>query len=127
MRVVVDTNVFVSAALKDKSFPALALQIVEQRYTLLKSPATESQLVEVIARPRIAALIDPASVEWIRIRTGEGRMGSVARGQNMGRPPKLTSHQKREAIQRRGQGKEWVSESSGSYNICGAAISRLMA
>jgi uncharacterized protein len=66
MRVVVDTNVFVSAALKDKSFPALALQIVEQRCTLLKSPATESQLVEVIARPRIAALIDPASIERIR-------------------------------------------------------------
>jgi predicted nucleic acid-binding protein len=65
MRVVVDTDVFVSAALKDNSFPALALQIVDQRHTLLKSPATESQLVEVITRPRIAALIDPASVERI--------------------------------------------------------------
>ena len=29
MRVVVDTNVFVSAALKDKSFPALALHAPE--------------------------------------------------------------------------------------------------
>ena len=41
MRIVVDTNVFVSAALKDKSFPALALRIVEQRGTLLKSIVTE--------------------------------------------------------------------------------------
>ena len=31
MRVVVDTNVFVSAALKDKSFPALALHVMAQQ------------------------------------------------------------------------------------------------
>lgn len=66
MRIVVDTNVFISAALKDKSFPALALSTVEQRGTLLKSVVTERQLFEVIARPRIAQLIEPASVEWIR-------------------------------------------------------------
>jgi putative PIN family toxin of toxin-antitoxin system len=66
MRVVVDTNVFVSAALKDKSFPALTLRVVEQRGTLLKSIATEHQLFEVIARPRIAQLIERASIEWIR-------------------------------------------------------------
>jgi hypothetical protein len=37
MRVVVDTNVFVSAALKDKSFPSLALHVVAQRGAFLKS------------------------------------------------------------------------------------------
>lgn len=63
MRVVVDTNVFVSAALKDKSFPALALHVVEQRGTLLKSAVTERQLFEVLARPGLAALIDQASVD----------------------------------------------------------------
>jgi len=66
MRVVVDTNVFISAALKDKSFPALALHVVEQRGTLLKSVVTERQLFEVIARSRIAALIEQASVDWMR-------------------------------------------------------------
>src|SRR4051795_12645164 len=66
MRVVVDTNVFVSAALKDKSLPALALHIVAQRGMLLKSVATEGQLFAVLARPQLAALIDPAAVEWIR-------------------------------------------------------------
>lgn len=66
MRVVVDTNVFVSAALKDKSFPALALYVVAQRGTLLKSTATEGQLFAVLARPQLAALVDPAAAEWIR-------------------------------------------------------------
>lgn len=66
MRVVVDTNVFVSAALKDKSFPALALHVVAQGRTLLKSSATERQLFEVLARPHIAALIDPAAADWMR-------------------------------------------------------------
>lgn len=66
MRVVVDTNVFVSAALRDKSFSTLALHVVEQRGTLLKSHATEAQLYEVIARPRIAALMDQTAVDWMR-------------------------------------------------------------
>ncbi|MGH7068401.1 MAG: putative toxin-antitoxin system toxin component, PIN family [Acetobacteraceae bacterium] len=66
MRVVVDTNVFVSAALKDKSFPALALRIVAERGTLLKSSATERQLFQVLARPELAALIDPAAADWMR-------------------------------------------------------------
>jgi Resolvase, N terminal domain len=38
--------------------------------------------------------------DLIRTRTGEGRARAVARGQKMGRPPKLTSHQQREAIKR---------------------------
>src|SRR3954452_2395833 len=42
MRVDVDTNVFVSAALKDKSFPALALHVVAQRGTFLKSRGVQA-------------------------------------------------------------------------------------
>src|SRR5216683_642934 len=42
--------------------------------------------------------------ELIRTRTGEGRARPVARGQKMGRPPKLTPHQRREAIKRRDSG-----------------------
>src|SRR5258706_7158156 len=41
--------------------------------------------------------------DLIRARTGEGRARAVARGQRMGRPPKLTPHQKREVIKRRDQ------------------------
>jgi uncharacterized protein len=65
MRVVVDTNVFVSAALKDKSAPALAVHLVAQRGALLKSAATERQLFEVLDRPRLAPLIAPAAREWL--------------------------------------------------------------
>jgi predicted nucleic acid-binding protein len=36
MRVVVDTNVLVSAALKDKSLPGMAVHVVEQCGVLLK-------------------------------------------------------------------------------------------
>jgi len=44
--------------------------------------------------------------ELIRTRTGEGRARAVARGQRMGRRPKFTPHQRREAIKRRDRGGE---------------------
>jgi len=65
MRVVVDTNVFVSAALKDKSTPALAVHLVARRGELLKSTATERQLFEVLDRPHLARLIAPAARDWL--------------------------------------------------------------
>ncbi len=65
MRVVVDTNVFVSAALKDKSVPALAVHLVARHGVLLKSAATERQLIDVLARPYLAALIAPAARAWL--------------------------------------------------------------
>ncbi|MDR3568686.1 MAG: putative toxin-antitoxin system toxin component, PIN family [Syntrophobacteraceae bacterium] len=66
MRVVVDTNVFISAALKDNSLPALAVYIVERRGILLKSTATEQQLFDVLARPYFAPLVSPATYNWIK-------------------------------------------------------------
>ena len=65
MRVVVDTNVFVSAALKDQSLPAMVAKLVEQRGGLLKSTVTERQLFEVLDRPKLAALIAPAARAWL--------------------------------------------------------------
>jgi uncharacterized protein len=66
MRVVVDTNVLVSAALKQKSMPGMAALLVERRGGLLESLATEQQLFEVIARPRLASLIDPETQAWLK-------------------------------------------------------------
>jgi uncharacterized protein len=66
MRVVVDTNVFVSAALKDKSLPSLAVNLVSQHSVLLKSPATELQLFEVLTRPYFLPLVAPATHAWLR-------------------------------------------------------------
>lgn len=57
MRAVVDTNVFISAALRADSIPALAVAIVLRYGTLLKSGATERQLFEVLARPYFTSLV----------------------------------------------------------------------
>ncbi len=63
--------------------------------------------------------------DLIRTRTGEGRARAVARGQKMGRPPKLTPHQQREAIKRRDRGEESLTEIGRSYNVSAATILRL--
>jgi len=65
MRVVVDTNVFVSAALSAKSAPALAVYLVERRGILLKSTATEQELLQVVGRPHLASLIAPSFLLWL--------------------------------------------------------------
>ena len=64
--------------------------------------------------------------ELIRARTGEGRERAKARGVKMGRKPKLTPHQQREAIKRRDNG-EAVREIARSFNVHHATISRLAA
>ena len=66
MRVVLDTNVLVSAALKDRSLPAIAVRMAAENHVLLKSAATERQLFEVLARPYLAALIVPAALVWFK-------------------------------------------------------------
>jgi len=63
--------------------------------------------------------------DLIRARTGEGRARAVARGVKMGRPPKLTLHQQKEAIKRRDQGEETLADIARSYNVSAATISRL--
>jgi DNA invertase Pin-like site-specific DNA recombinase len=62
--------------------------------------------------------------ELIRARTGEGRAQAKARGQSLGRPFKLTPHQRREAILRRDRG-ETLTDIARSYNVHPSTISRL--
>jgi len=62
--------------------------------------------------------------ELIRTRTGEGRERAKARGVILGRKPKLTSHQRREAIARREAG-EVLTDIARSYNVSHSTISRL--
>lgn len=59
MRLVVDTNVFVSAILKVNSLPFQVVRWVDQHGGLLKSVETERQLIDVLARPHIAAVTIP--------------------------------------------------------------------
>ena len=62
--------------------------------------------------------------ELIRSRTGEGRERAKARGVILGRKPKLTGHQRREAIARREAG-EVLTDIARSYNVSHSTISRL--
>jgi putative PIN family toxin of toxin-antitoxin system len=57
MRLVVDTNVFVSAALKEGSWSAATIRWIDRFGGLLKSAATEHELLEVLQRPRIARML----------------------------------------------------------------------
>jgi DNA invertase Pin-like site-specific DNA recombinase len=77
-------------------------------------------------RLMIAVLGGLADVErdLIRTRTSEGRTRAKARGQRMGRPPKLTPAQQREARRRRAEGAT-LDELAKTYNVARATISRL--
>jgi len=62
--------------------------------------------------------------ELIRVRTGEGRERAKERGVILGRKPKLTLHQRREAIARRDAG-EVLTDIARSYAVSHSTISRL--
>lgn len=55
--------------------------------------------------------------DLIRAHTSEGRERAKVRGVKLGRKPKLTAHQKREAIRRRDVDGETVREIARSNNV----------
>jgi len=77
MRVVLDTNVLVSAALKRNSMPGMAVLAVERRAGLLKSHVTEQQLFEVLARPYFDSLIDPDARAWLKELLGAAELVTI--------------------------------------------------
>ncbi|MFI5338129.1 MAG: putative toxin-antitoxin system toxin component, PIN family [Opitutales bacterium] len=66
MRVVVDTNVFASAALKQSSWPGAVIRWLDKFGGLLKTTVTEAQVIEVLQRPYLAPLIAPAAHAWLK-------------------------------------------------------------
>jgi DNA invertase Pin-like site-specific DNA recombinase len=62
--------------------------------------------------------------DLIRTRTGEGRERAIARGVQMGRKPKLTPHQRKEALSRRDAG-EPLTDIARSFAVSHSTISRL--
>ena len=62
--------------------------------------------------------------ELILERTGEGRDRAMAKGVAFGRKPKLTHHQRQEALARRNAG-ETIQAIARSYNVHHSMISRL--
>ena len=66
MRLVVDTNIFVSAALKDASWPGNTLRWIGRYGGLLKSVVTEQEVMAVLQRPRLAPKIEPQFLDNLR-------------------------------------------------------------
>ena len=66
MRLVVDTNVFVSAAHKESSWPGNTVRWIGRYGGLLKTAATEQEVLEVLQRPRIAPKIAPFFLANVR-------------------------------------------------------------
>jgi DNA invertase Pin-like site-specific DNA recombinase len=64
--------------------------------------------------------------ELIRARTGEGRKRAKARGVRFGRPTALTSHQRKEALERLADGAV-QADLARTYGVSQATISRLAA
>ncbi len=64
-----------------------------------------------------------AAIYLIRARTGEGRERAKAQGVKLGRRPKRTLHQIREAIKRRDRGDEPLREIAQTYNVSHSTIS----
>src|SRR5262247_1288795 len=62
--------------------------------------------------------------ELIRARTGDGRKRAKARGVRFGRPPKLTPHQRQEAIARLEAG-ETQADVARTYGVDATTIRRL--
>ena len=79
------------------------------------------------AEPVLAMLGVAAKLERRRIkeRTERGRVDAKTKGVRFGRKPKLTQHQKHEAIKRRDKEGETLRSIARSYNVSAATISRL--
>ena len=85
---------------------------------------TTSDFAELV----LAMLGVAAKLERRRIkeRTERGRTDAKAKGVKFGRKPKLTPHQKREAIRRRDKDGETLRSIARSYDVSAATISRLV-
>jgi DNA invertase Pin-like site-specific DNA recombinase len=63
--------------------------------------------------------------DLIRARTSEGRQRARSLGVHMGRPPKLTKHQRREALTALVDGTATQADLARRFNVSQATISRL--
>lgn len=66
MRVVVDTNIFASASLKESSWPGAVVRWLNTSGGLLKSTVTEKQVFDVLQRPYFAPKVSPGFLDNVR-------------------------------------------------------------
>ena len=105
---------------------AIVKQIVDAKAQFRSLAEPWADTATSTGRLMIAVLGGLADVErdLIRTRTAEGRARAKARGQHVGRPPKLTPQQQKEARRRRAEGAT-LKELAKSYNVGRATISRV--
>ncbi|MCP4781234.1 MAG: recombinase family protein [Hyphomicrobium sp.] len=105
---------------------AIVKSIVDRKAQFCSLAEPWADTATSTGRLMIAVLGGLADVErdLIRTRTAEGRQRAKARGVKLGRKPKLTPQQKREALSRRTAG-ETLMDIARSYNVSFATISRL--
>ena len=101
------------------------------RVPTFRAPDSGIKLCAIIIAPRRLMLTVLGGLaeferELIRARTGEGRIRAKARGVKFGRPRKLTSHQRQEALHRLHAG-ETMTDVARTYAVDPATISRLAA
>src|SRR5262249_30313916 len=65
--------------------------------------------------------------ELIRDRTEDGRRKAKSAGIHMGRPSKLTEHQRKEVLTRLDRGDETLTEIARTYNVSHMTIARIKA
>jgi DNA invertase Pin-like site-specific DNA recombinase len=107
---------------------AIVKQILDAKAQFRSLAEPWADALTSTGRLMIAVVGGLADVErdLIRTRTAEGRSRAKARGQHMGRPPKLTPQQQKEARRRRAEGAT-LKELAKSYNVGRSTISRLAA
>jgi putative PIN family toxin of toxin-antitoxin system len=88
MRIVVDTGVFISAALKAQTAPNIAVHRAVEHGLLLKSLATEAELMDVIDRPYLARLIAPAARVYVVALMARSEMVAITKQITECRDPK---------------------------------------
>jgi uncharacterized protein len=77
MRLVVDTNVFVSAVLKANSLPFVVVRWIDRHGGFLKSAATEQEVLLVLQRPHIAAITIPSFREGLAQRLADAELVAI--------------------------------------------------
>jgi DNA invertase Pin-like site-specific DNA recombinase len=107
---------------------AIVKSIVDRRAQFRSIAEPWADTATATGRLMIAVLGGLADVErdLIRTRTAEGRQRAKLRGVKLGRKPKLTVEQRREALTRRKDG-ETLMDIARTYNVSFATISRLKA
>ena len=78
MRIVVDTNVVMSAIIKADSVPASVIDLIANKHTFLTSFDTQCEIQKVIARPRFRRYLTADALKLIATIVTESEVIAIA-------------------------------------------------